>query len=160
MCCGCIGVYRKERLDESFREILRRYQKYVIEDTCWFSIELEYHMKPTYTDFERQQLTEVFGCFPEQVIWIFGEGDRIYVAAYEIIRHFGGLLKVNFNADRNDIHSCKGFKIEIYKKQWRNPLRHDPDYLLVDQHFIKDYYAIVSGDNFQKFKLDVFMPYA
>jgi len=23
-----------ERLDESYREILRRYQKYVIEDTC------------------------------------------------------------------------------------------------------------------------------
>jgi hypothetical protein len=41
MACACIGVYRKERLDESYREILRQYQKYVIEDTCWFSIELE-----------------------------------------------------------------------------------------------------------------------
>ena len=92
MACACIGVYRKERLDESFREILRSYQKYIIEDTCWFSIELEYHMKTTYTDFEKQQLTKVFGCFPEQEILIFGECDRIFVAAYEIIRHFGGLL--------------------------------------------------------------------
>jgi hypothetical protein len=60
MDCACIGVYRKERLDESFREVLIRYQKYVIEDTCWFSIELEYRMKPEYTEYEQEQLICVF----------------------------------------------------------------------------------------------------
>ncbi len=34
MTCACIGIFMAERLDESYREILRRYQKYVIEDTC------------------------------------------------------------------------------------------------------------------------------
>jgi hypothetical protein len=160
MACGCIGVYRKERLDESFREILRRYQKYVIEDTCWFSIEPEWHMIPTYTDYEMKQLTEVFGRFPEQVIWIFGEGDRIYVAAYEIIKHFGGLMSINIGGNRKDIDSHKGIKIEIHKKKWRNPLRHEPDYWLVDHLFIREYFAKASGDNFEKFKLEVFMPYA
>jgi hypothetical protein len=42
-------------------------------------------MKPTYTDYERKQLTKVFGCFPKQEILIFGEDDRIFVEAYEII---------------------------------------------------------------------------
>ena len=117
-------------------------------------------MKPTYTDFERQQLTEVFGCFPEQVIWIFGEGDRIYVAAYEIIRHFGGLLRVSIGEGKNDINYHKGIKIEVHKKKRKNPLRHEPDYWLVDHIFIKEFFADISGDNFEKFKLDVFMPYA
>ena len=67
-------------MDESYRGIFRRYQKYVIEDTCWFSIELEYHMKPTYTEYEKKQLTKVFGCIPGQEILIFGECDRIFVA--------------------------------------------------------------------------------
>jgi hypothetical protein len=159
MACGCIGIYRKERLDDSNREILRRYQKYVIEDTTWFSIEPEWHMIPKYTDYEREQLKEVFGCFPEQVIWIFGEGDRIYVAAYEIIKRFGGLMSINIGENRKDINSHKGIKIEIYKKQWRNPLRHNPDYWLVDHFFIREYFAKTSGDNFEKFRLEVFMPY-
>jgi hypothetical protein len=160
MDCACIGVYRAERLDESYREILRKYQKYVIEDTCWFSIELEYHMKPTYTDFEREQLTEVFGCFPEQEILIFGECDRIFVAAYEIVKHFGGLLNVDIGSARKYINSHMGVKIEIHKKKWRNPLRHEPDYWLVDHIFIREYFAKGIEQNYEKFKLDLFLPYA
>ena len=160
MACACIGVYRKDRLNESFSEILKSYQKYVIEDTCWFSIEPEWHMKPTYTEYEKEQLIEVFGCFPEQEVLIFGECDRIFVAAYEIIKHFGGLLNINIGSNRKHIHSHKGIKIEIHKKKWRNPLRHDPDYWLVDHIFIREFFAKVSGDNFEKYKLDVFMPYA
>lgn len=160
MAGACIGVYRKERLDESYREILRKYQKYVIEDTCWFSIELEYHRERTHTYFEKKQLTEVFGCFPEQEILIFGECDRIFVAAYEIVKHLGGLLGVNIGLARKHINSHKGIKIEIHKKKWRNPLRHRPDYWLVDHIFIREYFAKASGDNFEKFKLDLFLPYA
>jgi hypothetical protein len=48
-----------------------------LEDTCWFSIELEWHMRPDYTDHGKQQLTKMFGKFPEQEINIFGEVDRI-----------------------------------------------------------------------------------
>jgi hypothetical protein len=48
MTGACIGIFRKERLDESFREVLRKYQHHVIEDTPWFSIELEWHMQSTY----------------------------------------------------------------------------------------------------------------
>jgi histone acetyltransferase (RNA polymerase elongator complex component) len=77
---ACIGVYMKERLDDSSREILKIYEKYVIEDTPLFLIAPEWHQIPTYTEYERQQLIEVFGQFPEQVIWIFGECDRIFVA--------------------------------------------------------------------------------
>jgi hypothetical protein len=105
MSGACIKIFQKERLHESYREIFRRYQKYVIEDTCWFSIELEYHMKPTYTKFEREQLINVFGSFPQQEILIFGECDRIFVAAYEIIKRFGGLLSVRIGSDRIDINS-------------------------------------------------------
>ena len=81
MACACIIIYRAGLLDESVKEILRIYQEYVIEDTSWFSIEPEWHMRPTFTDYEKQQLTEVFGCFPVQDICIFGECDRIFVAA-------------------------------------------------------------------------------
>ena len=128
MACACISVYRKERLDESYREILRAYQKYVIEDTCWFSIELEWHMKHPYTKYEKLQLTEVFGRFPEQEILIFGECDRIFVAAYEIIKRFGGLLSINIGSDRKHINSHNGTKIEIHKIKHRNPLRYEPEY--------------------------------
>lgn len=159
MTCANINIYRKEPLEETIREILNRYQDFVIEDTCWFSIEFEWHMKSTYTDYETQQLTDVFGRFPGQEVLIFGECDRIFVAAYEIIKRFGGLLKVNIGANRKEINSHKGIKIEIHKKKWRNPLRHRPDYWLVDHIFIREFFAKVSGDNFEKFKLDQFFPY-
>jgi hypothetical protein len=160
MTCACIGIYRQEPLDEAYQEILNIYQEYIIEDTTWFSIEFEWHMKREYTDYETQQLADVFGRFPGQEILIFGECDRIFVVAYEIIKRFGGLLHVNIGANRKDINSHKGIKIEVHKKKWRNPLRHRPNYWLVDHIFIREFFAIVSGDNFEKFKLDVFMPYA
>ena len=160
MAGACIGVYRKERLDESYREILRLYQKFVKKDTCWFSIELEYHMTPTYTNYEKQQLTSVFGRFPEQVIWIFGEEDRIFVAAYEIIKHFGGLLSINIGDDRIRINSYDGIKIEVHEIKHRNPLRYRPSYWLVDHIFIKEFFATVSRDNFDRFKLGPFIPRA
>jgi len=160
MACACIGVYRKERLDESYRENLRQYQKYVIEDTCWFSIELEWHMKSKYTDHEKEQLIEVFGSFPEHEIFIFGEDDRIFVAAYEIIVHFGGLLSVNMGGEREEINQHPGRKIEIHKIKHKNPLKHKPNYWLVDQYFILDTFAKGNEHNFERFKLDRFLLYA
>jgi len=160
MACACIGIFRAERLDESYRQILRRYQQYVIEDTCWFSIELEWHIEPTYTTYERQQLTEVFGRFPEQEILIFGECDRIFVAAYEIIKHFGGLLNVNIGYDRTRVNSFPDRKIEIHKIKHWNPLKHDPDYWLVDHIFISEYFNTINGANYDRFKLDPFLYFA
>jgi len=160
MTCACIGMFRVEHLDESYREILRRYQKYVIEDTCWFSIEHEWHIQPTYTDYERWQLTEVFGRFPEQEILIFGECDRIFVAGYEIIKHFGGLLNVNIGHDRAKVNSFPGRKIEIHKTKHRNPLKHDPDYWLVDHIFIREYFTKGIEHNYERFKLDRFLNFA
>lgn len=157
MDCACIIIYRLGLLDEPVKEVLKKYQDYVIEDTVWFSIEPEWHMRPTYTDHEKQQLTEAFGCFPVQDICIFGEMDRIFVAAHEIIKHFGGLLSVNIGSTRKQINSHSGLKIEIYKKKWRSPLRHEPDYWLVDHIFIREYFAKASGGNFEKFKLDPFL---
>jgi len=158
--CACIGIFRADRLDDSYRWILKEYQKHVIEDTCWFSIELGWHMKPTYTDYERQQLTVVFGRFPEQEILIFGECDRIFVAAYEIIRHFGGLLYANIGDNRRRINLFSGQKIPIYKKQYSNSSRHKPDRWLVDHIFIREYFGSISGDNFDRFKLDAFLYFA
>jgi hypothetical protein len=160
MACACFGVYRKERLDESYREILRRYQKYLIEDTCWFSIELEWHMKPAYTDFEKKQITEVFGQFPEQEILIFGEEYRIFVAAHEIIVHFGGLLRVNLSGTGEEINLSPGRKIEVHKIRHRNPLKYNPAYWLVDQYFILDTFGKGNEDNFERFKMDKFLLYA
>ena len=90
------------------------YQHLVREDASWFSIELEWHMKPTYTDYERQQLTEVFSCFLEQEIQIFGDCDRLFVAVYEIIKHFGELLAVPITNDRRKMKSYPGTKIRIH----------------------------------------------
>ena len=160
MACACIGVYIKERIDDSFRAILWRYQQYVMEDTCWFSIEFEWHMKPTYTEYEVQQLSEVFDQFPEQVLWIFGECDRIFVAAYEIIVHFGGLLSVNLSGKTEEINQHPGRKIGIHKIKHKNPIKHKPDYWLVDQFFIMDTFAKGNEYNFERFKLDKFLPFA
>lgn len=160
MAGACIGILRLEPLDDSYRQILRTYQKYVIQDTCWFSIELEYHMKPKYTKYERQQLKKVFGQFPEQEILIFGECDRIFVAAFEIIKHFGGLLDVSLGDDREWINTFPGIKIEIHKKNYKDPLKHKPNYWLVDHIFIRTYFAKGCEHNFEKFKLDPFLPKA
>jgi hypothetical protein len=160
MACACIGILRTERLDESFRTILRNYQEHVIEDTCWFSIELEWHMKREYTDQEKLQLAEAFGRFPEQEILIFGECDRIFVAAYELIRHFGGLLSVNLGDNRENIKAFPGKKIPIIKHGSYNTSGQDIDYWLVDHIFIKEYFIRISGDNFERFCLTPFLPTA
>jgi len=159
MNCGCIGIFRTDRLDESYRSILRRYQAYVKEDTCWFSIELEWHRKSTHTDYEAQQLTKVFGTFPEQEILIFGPCDRIFVVAYELISHLGGLLSVPLASDREVINSYPGIKIEVQQKKYRYPLKHEPDYWLVDHIFIRKYFEGIE-QNFEKFKLAPFLPSA
>jgi hypothetical protein len=91
---------------------------------------------------------------------IFGEDDRIFVAAYEIIKHFGRLLGINIVGNRLSVNSFNGSEIEVYKKKHRNPLRHDPAYFLVDNIFIREFFAKVSFDNFEKFKLDRFLWYA
>ena len=160
MDCACIIIYIAGFLDESVKEILRIYQEYVIEDTCWFSIEPDWHMRPTFTDYEKQQLTEVFGCFPVQDICIFGECDRIFVAAYEIIVHFGGLLNVNIGGTRKEINQHPGRKIGILKIKHKNPMKYEPAYWLVDQYFIMDTFAKGNENNFEKFKLDPFLPSA
>jgi hypothetical protein len=77
------------------------------------------------------------------------------MAVYEIIKRFGGLLNVNKDSDRKDINSHKGIKIEIHKKKWRNPLRHEPDYFLVDHVFIREFFSKGINDNFEKFKLEL-----
>jgi len=160
MSCACIGIYRKERLDESYRENLRMCQQFVKEDATWFSIELEWDMKPSYTDYERQQLTDVFGSFPEQEILIFGDCNRIFVAAYEIIKHFGGLLAVPLATNRRKMKSYPGIKIEVHKKKYKNPLKYAPDYYLVDHIFIRKYFAKGIEQNFKRFRLDHFLPSA
>jgi hypothetical protein len=124
-----------------------------------FLIAPEWHQIPSYTEYERQQLTEVFGKFPDQVIWIFGERDRIFVAAYEIIMRFGGLLDVNLSDIRARINSFPGSKIEFHKIKHKNPLKHKPNYWLVDHVFIRECFSKGSGDNFEKFKLCRFLPY-
>jgi hypothetical protein len=91
---------------------------------------------------------------------IFGECDRIFVAAYEIIVHFGGLLNVNLGGKREEINQHPGRKIGIYKIKHKNPLKHKPAYWLVDQFFIMDTFAKGNEYNFEKFKLDIFLFYA
>ena len=152
--CACIGVLRADRLDDSYRSILRNYQKLVIEDTCWFSIELEWHMKRTYTKYERKQLTKVFGKFPEQEILIFGECDRIFVVAHEIILHLGGLLYVSLGYNNQMINQCPGTKIPVYEKQ---SSKQKPGRWLVDHIFIRENFSSTSGNNFERFKLDPFL---
>lgn len=157
---ACIGVYLAESLDDSYRQILWRYQQYVMEDTAWFSIEFDWHMKPEYTRHEIRQLTEAFGRFPEQVLWIFGDCDRIFVAAYEIIRHFGGLLCVSIGDDMDTVCSYPGRKIPVYKKNYREPLKHKPENWLVDDVFIREYFKGNDQNNFDRFSLDPFLPVA
>jgi hypothetical protein len=157
MACACIGVYRVEKLDDSYRQIIWNYQQSVIEDTCWFSIEFDWHMKPTYTDYEKEQLINVFGKFPEQVIWIFGEEERIFVAAYELISHFGGLLMVNIDHRLSALNKYPGIKIPFYKKEFKNPLKHTPGKYLVDQQFIWNLFGVGSNLNYEKFKLNRFI---
>lgn len=157
MDCACIGILRADRLDDYHRSIFNEYEKAVIEDTCWFSIELEWHMEPTYTDYEKLQLSEVFGKFPEQEILIFGECDRIFVAAYEIIRHFGGMLYVNLGDSRSSINKYPGRKIPVYEKQYMNLSRHKPDRWLVDHSFIWEYFNLQANENSTKFVLRQFL---
>ena len=80
------------------------------------------------------------------------------MAAYEIIKRYGGLLNVSISASRKDINSHNGVKIEIHKKKWENPSKHKPDYWLVDHIFIREFFAKVSEENFEKFKLELFIP--
>jgi len=157
MSYACIGIYRKTRLDESYRAILRAYQLSIKEDTTWFSIELEWHIKSTYTENEKKQLTKAFGSFPEQEILIFGACDRIFVAAYEIVKHLGGLLRVSLSEDIDRIIANPGIKIPVYKLEDEDSFEDDPDYYLVDHIFIRQYFKGVEH-NFGRFKLAPFLP--
>ena len=104
-------------------------------------------MKHEYTDNKRRQLTQISGQSSAQEILIFGECDHIFVVTYEIIKYFGGLLHVNIDSNSKEINSHKGYRIEVHKKKWRNPLRHEPNYWLVDHLFIREFFSILSGDN-------------
>jgi len=157
MSCSCIGILRAEQLDDSYRWILKQYQKKVIEDTCRFSIKLEWHMKSIYTDFEKQQLIEVFGQFPEQEILIFGECDRIFAAEHELIRHFGGMLYINLPVSKSKLDVYPGKKIPVYKDHHNKPSRHKPDRWLVDHLFIREFFKDSWSDYYEKFKLDPFI---
>ena len=159
MSYACIGIYRKTRLDESYRAILRAFQMHLKEDTTWFSIEIEWHIKSTYTENERKQLTEAFGSFPEQEILIFGACDRIFVAAHEIVKHLGGLLRVSLSGDRDIINANPGIKIPVYKLEDEDSLENGPNYYLVDHIFIKQYFKGIEH-NFERFILAPFLPRA
>jgi hypothetical protein len=160
MDCANICVYRKECLDKVNSDILKMYQLHILKDATWFSIALDYHMKPTYTHHERKLINQVFGTFPKQTIEIFGDCDKIFVAAHEIIKHLGGLLRVNLGDDRERINSFPGTKIEVQKRKYKYPFKHEPDYYLVDHIFIKKYFAKGIENNFNKFQLEPFLPSA
>ncbi|MBN1183433.1 MAG: hypothetical protein JXB49_14165 [Bacteroidales bacterium] len=155
MDCACIGIFRKTRLDESYRDILKIYE-YLLkkEAITWFSIALEWHMESTYTDYEREKLTRVFGSFPEQEILLFGDCNLIFVAAHELIKYFGGLLNVSIGSNRKYINSFPGIKIPVRKEKYS----HDPDYHLVDHIFIRKFFAEGREDNFEKYKLEPLLP--
>jgi len=106
------------------------------------------------------QFIKAFGSFPEHEILIFGTSDRIFVAAYKIIKHLGGLLRVNLADDSDKINSYPGVKIEVQKKKYKYPLKHEPDYWLVDHVFIRKYFAKGLEHNFEKFKLAPYLPSA
>jgi len=79
MSCACIAIYRKYRLDQSYREILKMYKVFVNEGASWFLIEPKWHVFTSYTRFELEQLKQIFGHSPEQEIQIFGDCDRITI---------------------------------------------------------------------------------
>lgn len=112
----------------------------------------------SYTKFELEQIKQIFDHAPGQEIQIFGDCNRIFVAAYEIIKHTGGLLRVNLGEARAIINSYPGIKTEIRKRESKYPLNHEPDYYLVDHIFIRKYFAKGNEQNFERFKLDPFLP--
>ena len=118
----------KERPDDSSREILKIYKKYVIEDIRLFLIAPEWHQIPTYWIWEATTYRR-FVKFPKQMIWIFGEWYRIFVVAYEILKCFGGLLNVNISDTRTRVNSFPGRKIAIHKIKHKTPLKYKPNYL-------------------------------
>jgi hypothetical protein len=57
----------------------------------------------------------------------------------------------------NKFASGPGRKIGIHKIKHKNPLKHKPNYWLVDQFFIMDTFAKGNEYNFGRFKLDRFL---
>ena len=51
-------------------------------------------------------------------------------------------------------------KIQVYKKKYCDISKHKPDNWLVDHIFIREYFGSMSGDNFERFKLDSFLYFA
>jgi len=115
MDCGCISVLMKDELHPTVVDVLMKYQTVFFEDSIWFSIRVKQYKEDT--PYGRNawvdQLTSVFGKFPEQEVEICGQSNHIFIAAHEIIRCFGGLLFIGLGDDPEYLNRLPGTFIRL-----------------------------------------------
>ena len=160
MDCGCISVLMKDKLHPAIITLLRRYQKYIGQDSIWFTIRVKPHLKDT--DFGRHalidQLTEVFGKFPEHEVTICGQANHIFIAAHEIIRCFGGLMFISLGDDPRILRNLPGKVIQLVLDDPDHSTDPDSedfvDRYLLDHVAIKAWATQLDPEEYDRYSLD------
>lgn len=138
MAGGCIDIWRKEPLDEVFKEILLKYAAYLNKVAVSYTIRF---MKPKIETKEvEQQIIKALGYIPKEEIVICGFADVIFDSAYEIMMKFGGHLHVGVT--RKMIPKTKGKAYQIKYYDIIGSKRIPYYYHLLDCDFVKDYFEV------------------
>ena len=141
---GCVEIWRKETLDESFRKLLLEYATDLSKTCLEFSIKFE---EPRIrSEFEAAQIIKAIGYRPKECIVVCGFFHQSFYAIEEILRKFGGYLKAG--APEEVIPTIKGKALKIW---YMDELDYDYDgtieimrrgYHLLDADFVERYYNV------------------
>lgn len=134
----CIDIWRKEPLDEVFKEVLLKYAVYLNKVAVSFTIRFKQPKIET-KEVERQ-IIKALGYIPKEEIVICGFADIIFDSAYEIMMKFGGHLRVGITRQMIPKTKGKAYQIKYWEKIGTSSI---PRYYhLLDCEFVRNYFEV------------------
>jgi hypothetical protein len=135
---GCIDIWRKEPLDEIFKDVLMKYAAYLNKVAVSYTI--RFRQPKIETKEVERQIIKALGYIPKEEIVICGFADVIFDSAYEIMMKFGGHLRVGVTRQMIPKTKGKAYQIKYWEKIGTSTI---PRYYhLLDCVFVKDYFAV------------------
>lgn len=144
LCGGCVEIWRKEPLDETFRKLLLDYANDLGKFCLEFSIKFE---EPRIdTEFEEAQIIRAIGYRPKECIVVCGLFHQSFYAIEEILRKFGGYLKAGAPEEVINTINGKALRIwyldEVEIDDFDNPVVEKRGYRLLDADFVERYFNV------------------
>ena len=141
---ACIGIWRQDPLNNTYKEILGLYAEYLNTVAVSFTIRF---MKPKIeTKYEESQIIKAIGYRPKEEIVLCGFFDPIFYAAEEILRKFGGYLQAGAPEEVKPTIKGKAHSIwyedEVELDDDYNPVIVKRGYDLLDADFVANYFNV------------------